>query len=132
VWNHLTEVGILCESPVQREYRNDGATPSTASIILELSKAWKFRRQMLEVFPVLLSPFGFAHELQWLSRMQILPQFQINEGLVEDNVAIAEKLRQLFELNSYKTDIPSVPEEHVLAAMNLTNNVRKHTLSTFL
>ncbi|KAJ7894152.1 hypothetical protein B0H13DRAFT_2525883 [Mycena leptocephala] len=112
VWNHLTEVGILCESPVQREYRNDGATPSTASIILELSKAWKFRRQMLE----------------WLSRMQILPQFQINEGLVEDNVAIAEKLRQLFELNSYKTDIPSVPEEHVLAAMNLTNNMLEHGL----
>jgi hypothetical protein len=61
--------------------------------------------------------------------MQVMPQSQITTAIVEDNIKITEKLQHLFELNSYKIDIPSLPEEHALAAMNLANNVRKSTYS---
>jgi hypothetical protein len=57
-----------------------------------------------------------------------MPQWKINMTLVQDNRQIAETLQQLFDLNSYKADIVSLDEEYtkyVLAAMNLTNHVRK-------
>jgi hypothetical protein len=42
-----------------------------------------------------------------------------------NNVKTSELLHQLFELNSYKTVIPSLDAKYALAAMNLANKVRE-------
>lgn len=61
--------------------------------------------------------------LQSLSTIAIISPSEIDRRLVKDNVKIAELLQQLFELDSYKTNIPTLPQEYAGAAMNLTNNV---------
>ncbi|KAF7341636.1 hypothetical protein MSAN_02061300 [Mycena sanguinolenta] len=99
---HLREQGIFPE--VQSEH---GTNFSALSILSKLHKASLARKIILET----------------LARIAILSPPQINQRLAIDNVKIAELLQQLFELNSYKSDIPSLPQEYAWAAMNLTNDI---------
>jgi hypothetical protein len=59
-----------------------------------------------------------------LSEVKVVPWSQLNKALVEDNVKIAEMLQLLFEVRSYRRDLPALPKEHALAVLNLTHYVR--------
>ncbi|KAJ6531027.1 hypothetical protein B0H19DRAFT_1190057 [Mycena capillaripes] len=106
----LAELDIL--SAGELADNDDEMGRSTASIFSRLYKASVARSQILEL----------------LSKIQVITRAQINRRLVKDNIKIAEMLQRLLELNSYKQDIPSLPQEYTLAVMNLTNNMLEYGL----
>ncbi|KAJ7885332.1 hypothetical protein B0H14DRAFT_3431942 [Mycena olivaceomarginata] len=85
----------------------DDMNGSTRSIFSKLHQISIARKQILELF----------------SEIPMISQSQINKRLVKDNIKIAEMLERLFEFDSYK-GVSSLPQEYVLAVMNLTNHVR--------
>ncbi|KAJ7860035.1 hypothetical protein B0H13DRAFT_2074350 [Mycena leptocephala] len=63
---------------------------------------------------------------QLFEAIQVISRSQINSSLGEDNTKIAETLQRLFELDSYKKDVPSLPKDHARAVMNLTNHMLEY------
>jgi hypothetical protein len=112
-------------SGVQTEDEADEAT--TISILTKLYQVSTASKQIGEV-RYLPAAFSVISLVQGLSRITNIPevQKQLIMANVSDlnNVKTAEFLHQLFELNTYKTVIPSLDAKYALAAMNLANTVR--------
>ncbi|KAJ7858294.1 hypothetical protein B0H13DRAFT_2076187 [Mycena leptocephala] len=110
--NQLTELGLL--SGVQTEDKPDETT--TISILTKLYQVTTASKEIDK----------------GLSTITNIPevQKQLIMANVNDlnNVKTSELLHQLFELNSYKTVIPSLDAKYALAAMNLANKVLDHGL----
>ncbi|KAJ7816058.1 hypothetical protein B0H14DRAFT_1397553 [Mycena olivaceomarginata] len=79
---------------------------STTAILAKLHKAAEGRKQLLECLP----------DIYFTKRSQILKQ------QAQDNIKIAHRLEQLFELN-YRKEIVGVPREHAISVLNLTHSV---------
>ncbi|KAF8147957.1 hypothetical protein K438DRAFT_457414 [Mycena galopus ATCC 62051] len=107
----LADVALLFDEPTYA----DDTTSFTASIFSQLYKMFQVRQQILEL----------------LYKFKVMSHARINKRLVKDNAKIAEMLQWLFERNSYKTDIPFLPREHVLAVMNLTSHVGERSTIFF-
>ncbi|KAF7373686.1 Kinase-like protein [Mycena sanguinolenta] len=92
---------------------DDDTTNLTASIFSLLFKASVVRNRIIEL----------------LFKFQVMKRAHIDMRLTKDNTKIADMLQRLFECDSYKKDIPFLPQEHVLAVMNLTSHITRHGVS---
>ncbi|KAJ6608649.1 kinase-like domain-containing protein [Mycena sp. CBHHK59/15] len=105
MWAKLLELALSSEMDAQNV--DDDTSPSTLSIFSMLYAASENRKQILKS----------------LNKITVIRRSHIQKALIEDNVKIAGMLRKLFESNSYKKDIPTLPQDHTLAVLNLTHYI---------
>ncbi|KAJ6469281.1 hypothetical protein C8R45DRAFT_1016544 [Mycena sanguinolenta] len=106
LWNNLPDFSSLAEFD-SLPMADVDPSHSTLSFFSMLYGASEIRRKILECL----------FEITAISRSRI------NEALVEDNIKVAEMLPLLFAIRSYKKDIPALPKEHAMAALNLTHYI---------
>ncbi|KAJ7777779.1 kinase-like domain-containing protein [Mycena olivaceomarginata] len=114
----VNSIRLLVESRAERLWPkmlklspDDDSNPgelenSTTAILAKLHKAAEGRKQLLECLP----------DIYFIKRSQILKQ------QAQDNIKIAHRLEQLFELN-YRKEIAGVPREHAISVLNLTYSI---------
>ncbi|KAJ6469282.1 kinase-like domain-containing protein [Mycena sanguinolenta] len=102
LYNKLKEISSLTDTHVP-----DDATHSTLSLFSTLNTASATRRSIFECF----------------SALENVSRTRINDALIKDNLKIARVLQLLFEIKSYKQDLPALPRHHALAVLNLTHYI---------
>ncbi|KAJ7225189.1 kinase-like domain-containing protein [Mycena rebaudengoi] len=102
IWKQLPDLACSSVDSVPDDNR-----PSTSSLLSMLYNAIETRKRILEL----------------LSGLRVISTSQINGTIAEDDVKITETLQWLLESNAYKKDIPTLPQEHAVAVMNLTHYI---------
>ncbi|KAJ7831735.1 hypothetical protein B0H13DRAFT_246390 [Mycena leptocephala] len=61
--------------------------------------------------------------MEGLSEVKVVPRLRIMTALVEDNIKVGKILQLLSNRPSYKKDVPNLPKEYALAALNLIHYI---------
>ncbi|KAJ7722656.1 hypothetical protein DFH07DRAFT_897892 [Mycena maculata] len=104
MWKQLREISQA--DPIDVD---DDGSRSTLSTFAKLYTASEDRKKILEI----------------LSKIRVITRAQINRRLLKDNIKIAEALQRLFRFpfSAYTKDIPTLPQEHAYAVLNLTHYI---------
>lgn len=60
-----------------------------------------------------------------MSGLRVVSIGDINAKIAKDDIKIAEMLQWILESSSYKREIPTLPQEHAFAVLNLTHYARE-------
>ncbi|KAK7036085.1 kinase-like protein [Favolaschia claudopus] len=113
LWDQLPEiVSSLTTIPAISEQEQENESKMIESVFETLYAASLMRTKILEA----------------LSRIRVISRVQINSKLFQDNAKIAGLLQHLLNLDSYKHSIQSLPQEHVIAVLNMTHYTLDHGL----
>jgi TusA-related sulfurtransferase len=132
-WRKLPDFSIS-PSHDARSIAEDDPNHSTLSYFSMLYTASETRKKIMEVISTkgTVKHSCLTSTFQGLSEVKVVPRLRIMTALVEDNIKVGKILQLLSNRPSYKKDVPNLPKEYALAALNLIHYVRKssHDLNT--
>jgi hypothetical protein len=124
-WRKLPDFSVSTSYDA-RSIVEDDPNHSTLSYFSMLYTASETRKKIMEVISTkgTVTQNCLTSTFQGLSALKVVPRLRIMTALVEDNIKVGKILQLLSNRRSYKKDIPNLPKEHALAALNLIHYVR--------